>query len=151
MSIFTIKIKLCPISKNLGNPKMLLSLISKKNNRFLNLSFKLFKRPRIEKLLPFEPDVILIPSYRPIAHGENIKRITIFHDLSFEHFPHFSSPKLNLWHKFINLKKQAQASDHIIAVSQSTKNDLINLYSIASEKISIVHHGADLTEINDFE
>lgn len=140
-----------PYLKELGEPKNVTLVNLKKSNRLLNFSFKLFKRPRIEKLLPIKPDIILIPSYRPIAHSKNIKRITVFHDLSFEHFPHFSSSKLSLWHKFINPKKQAQISDHLIAVSQSTKNDLINLYDIVPEKISIVHHGANLTEINDFE
>lgn len=140
-----------PDLKELEEPKNVTLVNLKKNNRLLNLFFILFKRPRIEKILLFKPDVILIPSYRPIAHGENLKRITIFHDLSFEHFPSFYSLKIRLWHRLTNPRKQAQTSNHLIAVSQSTKKDLISLYKIPSKKISVVYHGVDLSEINDFE
>lgn len=34
-----------------------------------------------------------------------------------------------------------EAVDHVIAVSQHTKNDLMRLYGIAEDKISVVYHG----------
>lgn len=140
-----------PYLKELGEPKNVTLVNLKRNNHLFNFSTKFLGKPKISNLLPFKPDVVLIPSYRPLALGEGIKRVVVFHDLSFEHFPKFFSFKIRLWHKYTNLKKQARKGNHLIAVSQSTKNDLINLYNITPEKISVIYHGVNLSEINDFE
>ncbi|TES97094.1 glycosyltransferase family 1 protein [Patescibacteria group bacterium] len=137
--------------KELGEPKNVTLVNLKKNNRLFNFSTKLLGKPKISDFLPFKPDVVLIPSYRLLALGKGIKRVIVFHDLSFEHFPRFFSLKIRLWHKYIDLKKQARKSSHLIAVSQSTKNDLVNLYNTVPKKISVVYHGVNLPEINDFE
>jgi glycosyltransferase involved in cell wall biosynthesis len=44
----------------------------------------------------------------------------------------------------IRKKKTFDKCDHIISISKSTKNDLINLFGIESSKISVVHLGVDL-------
>lgn len=48
-----------------------------------------------------------------------------------ERFSHYSHAKKNM----------ANRANHIITVSQQTKNDLIRLWDIPEEKISVVYHG----------
>src|SRR5690606_17631221 len=47
------------------------------------------------------------------------------------------SRKNRFWHWFLAIKKQAQNSDRLITVSNSTKNDLIYHFQIAPEKINV--------------
>ena len=45
-------------------------------------------------------------------------------------------------------KNSLDKADHIMCISNSTKKDLINLYSINSEKITVAHLGCDHVKIN---
>lgn len=71
-----------------------------------------------------------------------ISTVTI-HDLAFKYFPEYFPPKdlhrLNLF-TGISIKK----SDKIIAVSESTKKDILKFYpEIKEKKIKVIHHGFD--------
>jgi len=108
-------------------------------NRILNLSFKLFSWPEIDKLtgeadIVFEPNINLLPAFKA-------KKVVTFHDLSFERYRDFFSAKQIFWHNFVNPKKLAQEADSIIAVSESTKNDLMEIYGLADRKIKVIYSG----------
>jgi glycosyltransferase involved in cell wall biosynthesis len=135
--------------KLLGEPQNATLVNLKRNNLLLNLRLKLFNSPKLESLLKGKPDLVWVPSYRPLTWDENIKRVTVFHDLSFALFPHFFSHKARLWHKLINPRKQAEQSNHLIAVSRATKNDLVKNYSIPATKISVIHNGVQLPPISN--
>ncbi len=109
-------------------------------NRLLNLSFKVFSRPHLDKLLS-GVNVFWAPNINLVPTSKGCKKVVTFHDLSFVRYPEFFSLKRRLWHKFINPRKLAQEADRIIAVSESTKQDLVELYKIKPEKINIVYSG----------
>lgn len=118
-------------------------------NRIFDLFLRFLKFPKLDRILnppkgkTGKIDIFLSPHFLLTPLSRGIKRIIIFYDLSFIRFPEFFSlPKL-FWHKFMYSKKQAQKADLIIAISQSTKEDLINLYNIASEKIKVIYPGID--------
>lgn len=111
-------------------------------NRIFDLFLRFLKFPKIDKILG-KIDVFLSPHFLLAPVSKNIKTIIIFYDLSFIRFPKFFSlPKL-LWHKFVYPRKQAQKADLIIAISKSTREDLINLYKIKPEKIKVIYPGID--------
>jgi len=110
------------------------------SNRTLNLSLKFSGYPYLDKLAG-KTDVFFTPNINLAPVSKNCRKVITFHDLSFERHPEFFSIKRRLWHKFINPKKQAQTSDSIIAVSESTKADLVELYGIQPEKIKIIYSG----------
>lgn len=108
-------------------------------NRILNASFKFFSRPKIENLIGeadivFEPNINLLPSFKA-------KKIVTFHDLSFERYGDFFSAKQIFWHNFVNPKKLAKEAHLIIAVSESTKYDLMEIYGIPADKIKVIYSG----------
>ncbi|HUT95977.1 MAG TPA: glycosyltransferase family 1 protein [Candidatus Paceibacterota bacterium] len=116
-------------------------------NRIFDLFLRFLKFPKIDKILG-KVDVFLSPHFLLTPVSKKVKTIIIFYDLSFIRFPEFFSlPKL-LWHKFIYPRKQAQKADLIIAISESTKEDLINLYKIEPEKIKVIYPGIDEKFIN---
>lgn len=108
-------------------------------NRFvLDPLAKFFKMPKIDKLLG-GADVFFSPHF--LLGETNCPKVMTFHDLSFEYFPEFFSAQKRLWHAFINPRQRAREARGVIAVSQSTKNDLIDLYGINEQKIRIIHSG----------
>ncbi len=110
-------------------------------NRLFFTSATYFNRPRIDKLLKgieayFNPHFFVSPV------SLKCRKIMTFHDLSFIHYPEFFSWRKRLWQRFLmKTRKEARGADKIIAVSNSTKTDLINLYQIKEEKIKVIYSG----------
>ena len=109
-------------------------------NRLLDFSFQYFSYPKVDKLLG-GVDVFFSPHIFSAPVSKNCKTVTTFHDLSFENHKEFYSLGKNYWHFSMNPKKKARKSDKIIAVSNSTKNDLTKIYKIDFEKIKVVYSG----------
>jgi len=90
------------------------------------------------------PDVLWMPMQAlPIIRRKKIKTIVTIHDLAFkifpDHFPKKDLCKLN-WLTDYAIKN----SDKIIAVSNSTKKDILKFYpKIKEEKIKVIYHGFD--------
>jgi len=109
-------------------------------NKLFNSSLTLFDFPRIDKLLG-GVDLLFIPNLNFIAWSKKCKKVITVHDLSFERYPSFYSSKGRYWHKITNPRKIFHEADKIIAVSENTKNDLIKLYSINTNKIKVIYSG----------
>lgn len=110
-------------------------------NKFFNLSQKLFNWPKIDGLLD-KINLFFSPHWRTAALSKNIPLIITFHDLSFEIVPEFFSLRQRLWHKFMGYRQAAQRADRIIAVSENTKQDLIDIYKVPEDKIAVIYSGA---------
>jgi len=110
-------------------------------NRLFFLGARYLKWPKIDKLLG-DVDVYFNPHFFTAPVSSKCKKVIVFHDLSFEHHPEFFSRRKRLWQKaLMNTKRDAQNANKIIASSISTKNDLINLYKIDSNKIKVIYLG----------
>ena len=112
-------------------------------NRLLDTSFQFLNYPKIDKMLE-KIDVFFSPHIFSSSVSKKCKTITTFHDLSFESYPEFYSTGKNYWHFSMNPKKQARKADKIIAVSRSTKDDLVKIYGIEPEKIKVIYSGIRL-------
>jgi glycosyltransferase involved in cell wall biosynthesis len=64
------------------------------------------------------------------------------HDLSFERDPGLMPVKDRLVFK-TTVPRSARRADRVIAVSERTRDDLIELYRISKEKIRVIPHGVD--------
>lgn len=106
-------------------------------NKLLNLSFWYLGFPKIDRLVG-GADVVFSPNIIFGATSKKSKLIVTIHDLSFERYPQHFSWKRRFWHIFINSKKICQRADRIMAVSESTKNDIVRLYGVSESKIWIV-------------
>jgi len=123
-----------------GNAKV--NHIHKKySNKILNAKFRFFNRPKIDELIGEKLDAFIFPNINFYALTPGIKKFLVIHDLSFEIFPEFYSGKGRLWHKMIHTKNFCHEADKIIAVSKNTKQDLIDLYKIDSDKTDVIYPG----------
>lgn len=105
-------------------------------NKLLNLSLWLLKWPKIDWLLG-TVHVFFAPNIGFLALSKDCKKILTIHDLSFERLPETFSFKRRLWHFMINARSLAKEFDTILAVSESTKQDIISLYGIPEQKILV--------------
>lgn len=71
-------------------------------------------------------------------------KINTVHDLSFLRYPEFFSARKNFWHHALDVEKILRAADKIVAVSENTKNDIIELIGIAPEKIQVIYPGNNI-------
>ena len=110
-------------------------------NRIFDLFLRFFKLPKIDKIVG-GVDIFLSPHFLLLPVRGKTKTIVVFHDLSFVRFPEFFSFPKMLWHRLVYPKNQAKKADLIIAVSNSTKKDLIDLYGIPQEKIKVIYPAA---------
>ena len=110
-------------------------------NRFVFDPLAIFlKQPKIDRLLG-GVDVFFSPHFLLTPLSENCPRVITFYDLSFEYLPEFFSWRKRAWHRHINPRRQAKEAKKIIAISQSTKDDLVNLYHLPIEKIEVIYPG----------
>jgi glycosyltransferase involved in cell wall biosynthesis len=109
-------------------------------NKLLNLSLWYLRFPKLDKLIG-GTDIFFLPNLNFSAFSKETKLLVTAHDLSFEIFPETFSLKRRIWHFFINFRWLARTADKVIAVSESTKNDLIDYYGVPKEKITVIHSG----------
>ncbi len=72
---------------------------------------------------------------------KNVPTVLTVHDLIFALFPQHHK-RLNYWYLNAAMPLYVKRADHLIAVSESTKRDLMRLYGTPEEKISVVYEAA---------
>jgi len=90
------------------------------------------------------PDVLWMPVHNmPLFRRKKMKVVVTIHDLAFKIFPgYFTKRDLTKLNRLSDMA--IKNANRIIAVSHSTKNDILKFYpEISEEKISVVHHGFD--------
>ena len=73
---------------------------------------------------------------------KDIPTVLTVHDLIFYHLPEHHKA-LNRWYLNATMPLYCRRADHIIAVSEATRQDLLNRYHIAPEKITVIYEAAD--------
>jgi len=79
---------------------------------------------------------------------QTTKGVLTVHDLIFEKLPH-TYPLLDRLIYRSKLKTSCKNADQIIAISQSTKQNIVDLYNIAPHKIEVVYQSCDEVFFND--
>lgn len=78
------------------------------------------------------------------ASKKSTRFVVTIHDLIFKHYPQtYKLTDRTIYNT--KFKYAAKQSDHIIAVSEHTRQDILKFYGIAPEKISVVHQSCHST------
>ena len=77
-----------------------------------------------------------------IRKAKSVKSIVTVHDLIFLHCPQYYSAIDRFLYNY-KYRRSCLNADHIIAVSEYTKREIMQLYGIPSEKITVVYQGCD--------
>ncbi len=100
------------------------------------------------ELLPFALDVLHSPDFIPPRYTRCPTVITV-HDLAFLKYPRFLTRTSARYYGQVDLA--ARQANHIIAVSESTKRDTVQLLGVPEDKITIIYEAAHplFAPIND--
>jgi glycosyltransferase involved in cell wall biosynthesis len=121
-----------------------LKVPSLKHTGFLRTEINaLFQRFMLSKCKNRDRTIVHQTYYSRFTPPEMVKYVITIHDMIHERFPKYCLDQ----DKISDLKKQCcERADKIIAISNSTKNDLISLFGIDPSKIVVIYHGSSLNE-----
>jgi glycosyltransferase involved in cell wall biosynthesis len=86
-------------------------------------------------------DIFWQPHLNFSSFSKGAKKILTIHDLSFLVYPEYFSWRKNIWHYLLDVRRLITAADIIIAISESTKRDLIRFFPQIENKIKVVYSG----------
>lgn len=85
---------------------------------------------------PLRLDLLHSPDFIP-PFRRNCKSVITVHDLAFLLYPHFLTKEAARYYSQID--QAVRSTDHIIAVSQATKQDTIKQLGVPANKITVIH------------
>lgn len=94
--------------------------------------------PRVFKKI--KPDVF-VSTDGYLSLSSKVKTVDVIHDLNFEHFPEKMKWLVKNYYLYF-FPKFAKKASKIVTVSEYSKNDIIQTYKIAAEKIDVAYNGA---------
>jgi len=109
-------------------------------NKLFNLAVNFFDFPKFDQLIG-GVDLFFLPNLHFASWSPNCRRVLVVHDLSFLKFSDFFPWKMRLWQKLVLRKGVIKQADILIADSDNTKEDLVDLLGIPAEKIRVVQLG----------
>ena len=92
------------------------------------------------ELMPLGLEVLHSPDHIPPMRHVCRSVVTV-HDLAFLRFPHFLTHDSARYYGQIDAAMRK--TDHVIAVSEATKQDLVLLLGVNANKITVIHEAAD--------
>src|SRR5215471_13646120 len=87
-------------------------------------------------------DVVHVPHHEAPFFNPS-KLVVTMHDCVHLLFPHEDSSKFRNYRHYLRTKRVVETARHVLAVSRSTKEDLINIFELPESKISVVHNALD--------
>lgn len=109
-------------------------------NKLLNGLLWYFHWPKLD-ILCGGVDIFFMPNLNFTAVSKDTKLVVTAHDLSFEAYPETFSVQRRIWHVLVHFRGLCRRADLILAVSHSTKEDLIAYYRIPEQRIAVIRSG----------
>lgn len=97
-----------------------------------------YEVPRLEWLVSF--DLLFAPNFVPPPTRTRRLVLTV-HDLAFRLFPETAPLATRRW--LGRLERALRQATHVIAVSEQTRRDLLHLYGLRPERVTVVPLGVD--------
>lgn len=110
------------------------------------LRYRINDRICKRKITSYKPNVIHQTYYSKVEGlPVGTPKVVTVHDMIHEKFSHqFSNSDKITMQKYEAIK----TADHVICISQNTKNDLIDIFNVSPNKLSVIYHGFNsLTEV----
>ncbi|MBI3120544.1 MAG: glycosyltransferase family 4 protein [Candidatus Kerfeldbacteria bacterium] len=101
--------------------------------------------PHISELIG-DCDVFWMPNVHFTSWSSRIPAVLTIHDLSYVHEPGFFTWKGRLWHRAVSGPRLAKHAQIVVADSQHTRQDLVDLWKLPESKIRVVALGVDVEQ-----
>ncbi len=130
--------------RNKFNPELIPPDFSNYTVKVFDLSFLWTQLRFAWNIWRDKPDILWMPMHNlPVLHSRKMKIVVTAHDLAYKYFPQYF-PKKDLIKLNILGGLAFRMADKIIAISESTKRDILKFYpSVDKDKIKVIYHGFD--------
>lgn len=78
----------------------------------------------------------------PFFLGDGVKKVVTMHDLIVRRYPEFFKPADRIIHR-LKMRHACRVADMVIAISEQTKCDLVDMMHVPEEKIRVVYQSCD--------
>ena len=78
----------------------------------------------------------------PLFLGNGVKKVVTMHDLIVRRYPEFFKPADRIIHR-LKMRHACRVADMVIAISEQTKCDLVDMMHVPEEKIRVVYQSCD--------
>ena len=78
----------------------------------------------------------------PYGLGKGVKKVVTMHDLIVRRYPEFFKPADRVIHR-LKMRHACEVADVVVAISEQTKRDLVELMGVPEEKIRVVYQSCD--------
>ncbi|MBQ3788261.1 MAG: glycosyltransferase family 4 protein [Bacteroidales bacterium] len=78
----------------------------------------------------------------PFFLGNGVKKVVTMHDLIVRRYPKFFKPVDRIIHR-LKMRHACRVADMVIAISEQTKRDLVDMMHVPEEKIRVVYQSCD--------
>jgi glycosyltransferase involved in cell wall biosynthesis len=116
-------------------------------NKLVSIAIWL-KRTSFDRLFRHDSDLLFLPNIGWLGKP-SIPYGLVVHDLSFLIEPKWFNWKSRLWHQLIDAKRQIKNAQILFAVSEHTKNDLVQILGIPPERITVIPMGLEHAFTNE--
>jgi glycosyltransferase involved in cell wall biosynthesis len=102
----------------------------------------LMGRPRLDRAMGGELDVVWLPAPGPVAVSPGVPYVLTLHDLSFLARPEDLSPYERLWARAMRPRKLARKAARVIAVSKVTRDEAVGRLGLDAAQVEVIPSGA---------
>lgn len=88
-----------------------------------------------------KPDLLFLPNLNVLPPKEKTPKVLMIHDLSWDIFPSFYSPRMRMWHASTRPRELVSSCARILTPSQATKRDLVERFAVSPETVEVIAHG----------
>lgn len=107
-----------------------------------NQLFKKHVLPPLNMLIPGKPDLVVFFNFVRYPVTPGTKTMVVIHDLAYEKYPQTIQGRNRTYLQSF-VPRAAHNATRLIAVSDATKRDIVEIYGVKPEKISVVYPGVD--------
>ncbi len=120
-------------------------------NKILNLSTLLRRRPFLPELSGGNPNLVFLPNLNIVSLPPRLPYVLTVHDIAWRLFPQFFSRRMRLWHRLTRPEMLIMGARAIITPSQATREDLLRLFPVPPERVTVIPHGVSPIFHRNFE
>ncbi len=113
-------------------------------NKLFHASALLTGHPQIDSIVK-NIDVLFAPNIHVMPVSTVVPLVLTVDDMSFAMYPQFLSSRRKVWHTVVRPSNVMKRAQHIIAVSETTKADIIRIHPECAEKITTIHSAVPIT------
>jgi len=124
-------------------------VLTRRPNKLLHASMRFAGRPTVSAMAGMEPSALWMPNAHFAPAEPGVPLVLTVHDLSYELYPEFFSIKQRLWHRAVDPRSLARRASSVLAVSETTKRDVIERWGIPPDRVTVTLEGVSSSDAPD--